>query len=263
MSEEQQAVRVEIGADGVARVIMDRPAKHNAFDEAFIQELTEALLHLEADARVRAVVLEGRGKSFSAGADLNWMRRMAGYSWEENFQDSQALGRLMRTLNELARPTIARVHGAAMGGGVGLVACCDIAIASEQAFFALSEVRLGLIPAVISPYVVSAIGERAARRYFVSAERFDAAQAQRLGLVHEVVAAEALDDRIGAILTTLLANGPQAMRAAKDLAGFVARGPIDAAMIEETARRIADQRASSEGREGVGAFLEKREPGWK
>ncbi|WP_440997763.1 enoyl-CoA hydratase/isomerase family protein [Arhodomonas sp. SL1] len=248
---------------GIARVTMNRPRVHNAFDDALIAALTRALEDIGHDDSVRAVILAGAGRSFSAGADLGWMRRMADYDWQENYQDSRALGRLMHTLNGLPQPTVARVNGAAMGGGVGLVACCDIAIASEAAVFALTEVRLGLIPAVISPYVVSAIGERQARRYFVSGERFDAGTARRLGLIHEVVPAEALDDAVGAMIATLQGNGPLAMREAKRLALDMSRGPLDERMVEDTAERIADQRASDEGKAGVSAFLEKRPPRWK
>jgi methylglutaconyl-CoA hydratase len=212
---------------------------------------------------VRLVVLAASGQSFSAGADLNWMRRMADYSYQQNLADALALAELMRTLNNLAKPTIAKVQGPAYGGGVGLVACCDIAVASETASFSLSEVRLGLIPAVISPYVVNAIGERQARRYFLSAERFGAREAQRIGLVHEVVAAEELDGAVARLLDTLAGNSPAAMAAAKDLARAVSRGPIDATMIEDTARRIAEIRASPEGREGLNAFLDKRKPSWR
>src|SRR5690606_19141727 len=185
-------------AGGVATVTLNRPDRHNAFDDALIAALTQVLRELDADDSVTVVVLAGAGKSFSAGADLNWMRRMADYGREENLADAEALAALMETLNGLDKPTIARVQGAAFGGGVGLVACCDIAIAADTASFCLSEVRLGLIPAVISPYVVTAIGERAARRYFVTAERFDAREAHRLGLVHEVVPAAGLDARVDA-----------------------------------------------------------------
>ncbi len=247
---------------GIARITMNRPAVHNAFDDALITELIGALRDVERDASVRAVVLAATGRSFSAGADLNWMRRMAGYDWSENYRDSQGLGELMHTLYRLDRPTIARVNGAAMGGGVGLVACCDVAVAAETAVFALSEVKLGLIPAVISPYVVSAIGERQARRYFVTGERFDARTARRIGLVHEVVVSEALDDAVDRIVAAMRANGPEAMRAAKALSLDMSRGPIDTGMVSETARRIADQRASDEGKEGVAAFLEKRRASW-
>jgi methylglutaconyl-CoA hydratase len=255
-------ILIDCNAAGVATITLNRPTLHNAFDEQLIAELTAELQRLAADNRLRAVVLAAAGKSFSAGADLNWMRRMAGFSKAENFQDAMALAELLRTLDGLAKPTIAKVQGAAYGGGVGLVACCDIAIAAEPATFRLSEVALGLIPAVISPYVVNAIGERQARRYFLTAERFTAQTAQRIGLVHEVVSPEALDDTVAELLQTLADNGPAAMAAAKALARAVSRDPLDAAMLEDTARRIATVRASAEGREGVTAFLDKRRPAW-
>ncbi|MCP1674685.1 methylglutaconyl-CoA hydratase [Natronocella acetinitrilica] len=248
--------------DGVATLAMNRPERHNAFDDTLINEMTSVLQEFEQSPAVRVVILSGNGKSFSAGADLNWMKRMAEYSREENYRDAMALGGLMSTLDGLAKPTIARVHGAAIGGGVGLVAACDIVIASEAAVFAFSEVRLGLIPAAISPYVVKAIGERAARRYFVTAERFDAREAHRLGLVHEVVADTALDSRINTLLDQMRGNGPLAMAAAKRLARDVSRGPVNETMIEDTSRRIANIRVSPEGQEGLGAFLEKRKPSW-
>ncbi len=246
----------------VATVTLDRPEVHNAFDDALIARLTATLRALEADADVRVVVLAAAGKSFSAGADLNWMRRMAEYDLERNLEDARGLAELMRTLDALAKPTVARVQGAAIGGGVGLVACCDIAIAATTASFALSEVKLGLIPAVIGPYVMNVIDARWARRYIISAERFDAEQARRIGLVHEVVPPADLDSRIDAVLETLSANGPAAMAAAKDLVRRVGRGPIDGAMIDDTARRIAAIRAGDEAREGLAAFLGKRKPGW-
>lgn len=255
-------ILTDCNATGVATLTLNRPALHNAFDDQLIAELTTALQRLAADTGVRAVVLAAHGKSFSAGADLNWMRRMAGYSEAENFQDAMALAELLRTLDGLAKPTIAKVQGAAYGGGVGLVACCDIAIAAETATFRLSEVALGLIPAVISPYLVNAIGERQARRYFLTAERFTAQNAQRIGLVHEVVSPEALDDTVADRLKILAGNGPAAMAAAKTLARAVSRGPLDAAMVEDTARRTAAVRASAEGREGITAFLDKRRPAW-
>ncbi len=258
----EASVIVSRAQAGVARVTLDRPAVHNAFDDRLIADLTARLQALDADPDVRVVVLEGRGKSFSAGADLNWMKRMAGYSREENYRDSQALASLMHTLDRLGPPTVAAVHGAAIGGGVGLVACCDIAIAADSALFALSEVRLGLTPAVISPYVVRAIGERQARRYFVTAERFGAARARELGLVHEVVTAEALAETVDELLLRLLRNGPEAMRDAKALARDVSATAIDETLRDETARRISERRASAEGREGVTAFLEKRHPDW-
>jgi methylglutaconyl-CoA hydratase len=251
-----------VGADGVATVTLNRPEVHNAFNDTIIADLTETLLRLGEDGQVRAVVLRAEGKSFSAGADLGWMQRMAGYGHVENVTDALALAELMRTLNFLPKPTIARVQGAAFGGGVGLVACCDIAVASDNAGFSLSEVKLGLIPAVISPYVVAAIGERAARRWFLTAERFDAAEALRLGLVHQVVPAGELDAAVDGILTRLADGGPAAQRAAKELVFAVAHRPVDDAVIRDTAERIAAIRASDEGREGLAAFLGKRKPAW-
>lgn len=256
-------VASRIGDDGVAVVTLNRPDVHNAFNDVVIAELTKVLRGLGDDPAVRAVVLRAEGKSFSAGADLGWMKRMAGYSQEENEADAMALAELMRTLDRLPKPTLAVVQGAAFGGGVGLVACCDIAVAAETATFCLSEVRLGLIPAVISPYVVAAMGERAARRYFLTAERFGAAEAHRLGLVHEVVPAEGLERAAEAMLARLKEGGPAAQAAAKDLIFSVSRRPADEAVIRDTAVRIAAIRASEEGREGLEAFLGKREPSWR
>ena len=201
-------ILTEIREDGVATVTLNRAEVHNAFNDTVIADLTGVLRRLGDDDKVRAVVLRAEGKSFSAGADLGWMQRMAGYGHAENLADAGALAELMRVLNFLPKPTVARVQGAAFGGGVGLVACCDIAIASDAASFSLSEVRLGLIPAVISPYVVAAIGERAARRYFLTAERFDADEALRIGLVHQVVPADQLDSAVDTILTRLSEGGP-------------------------------------------------------
>jgi len=252
----------QIDSQGVATLTMNRPERHNAFDDLLIADLTAALKDLGSNDRVRVVLLTGSGRSFSAGADLNWMRRMADYSWDDNLRDAMGLGELMRTLNCIAKPTIALVQGAAYGGGVGLVACCDMAVATGRATFCLSEVKLGLMPAVISPYVAAAIGERACRRYFLTAEPFTAAEAHRLGLVHEVVADDALQFRGRELAALLLKNGPQAMAAAKELIALVAGRPVDAGLIADTAGRIADRRASAEGREGLSAFLEKRTPGW-
>jgi len=255
------AIRVE-AADGVATVTLNRPDRHNAFDDALIARLTRAFEDLGADPAVRAVVLAAEGRSFSAGADLGWMQRMAGYSEAENLADARALGRLMHVLNDLPKPTVALVQGAAIGGGVGLVAACDIAIAAEPAVFALSEVRLGLVPAVISPFVVQAIGARAARRYFLTAERFDAATARDLGLVHRVVPAADLAAEGRQVLARLAEGGPTAQAAAKRLIFDVMdRPPAD--VLDDTARLIAEIRASDEGREGVAAFLEKRKPAWR
>lgn len=259
MSEETVKVAVE---KGVASVTLNRPAVHNAFDDALIARLTEALREVGDDPGVRVVVLRGAGKSFSAGADLNWMQRMADYSRTQNLADAMGLAQLLRTLDTLPRPTIAAVHGAAFGGGVGLVAACDIAVAAETSAFSLSEVRLGLIPAVISPYVVAAIGARQARRYFLTAERFDAGEARRMGLVHEVTMPDALEARVATIAAELLRGGPGALGAAKNLVAAVSGRPVDTALMADTARRIADIRAGEEAREGVGAFLEKRKPRW-
>ncbi len=255
--------RLTIDARGVGSIELDRPERHNAFDDALIGELLDLINQLAGDASVRIVVLRAAGKSFSAGADLNWMRRMSDYDAAQNLADAQQLAELMHRLNSLPKPTIARVQGAAFGGGVGLVACCDIALASARALFCLSEVKLGLIPAVISPYVVRAIGEPAARRYLLSAERFDAQQACRLGLVHEVAAdAAALDAQLQAMIDTLFEGGPSAQAEAKDLILEVAGKSIDRDLIAETAARIARIRASDEGREGLNAFLDKRNPDW-
>jgi len=252
----------EIDDDGAAWITLTRPDVHNAFNDTLIAELTTVLQGLGTDRRVRAVILRSQGRNFSAGADLNWMQRMAGNSEEENLEDARALAGLMRTLNELPKPTMALVQGRALGGGVGLVACCDIAVAAETANFTLSEVKLGLIPAVIAPYVVTAIGERAARRYFLTAEIMSAREAQALGLIHTVVADEALEDAGKKILRNLFKGGPQSQVEAKALIFAVAKRPIDDALVEDTAARIARQRVSKEAREGVAAFLAKRDPSW-
>ncbi len=248
---------------GVGRLTLNRPEVHNAFDDALIAQLTAALLSLEADRRVRVVVLAASGKSFSAGADLAWMQRMAGYSEAENLEDARALAGLMSTLDRLAKPTVALIQGAAFGGGVGLVACCDIAIASEAASFSLSEVKLGLIPAVISPYIVAAMGPGAARRFILTAERFSARQALALGLVHEVVPADQLEETGQKVLDHLTQGGPRAQADAKDLVLSLAGRPVDRALVEETAQRIARIRVGEEAREGLAAFLEKRKAEWQ
>ncbi len=258
-----ESLFTEIDARGTATLTLNRPALHNAFDDRLIADLIQELHELQADPQVRVIVLAAAGKSFSAGADLNWMRRMAEYSWEQNMADAMALAELMHTLNTLPKPTLAKVQGPAYGGGVGLVACCDIAVAAETAVFSLTEVRLGLIPAVISPYVIDAIGERQARRYFLTGEPFNAQEARRIGLVHEVVAPEALDEAVAKLLAVIAGNGPAAMGAAKELIHTVSRGSVDIVMIEETARRIANIRTSPEGREGLSAFLNKRQPNWR
>ena len=257
----ENTIQVSV-AQHVARVTLNRPDLHNAFDDALIHELTLALEEAARDPSVRVLVLAGAGKSFSAGADLNWMKRMASYSEADNARDAVALANLMRTLAGLPKPTIARVQGAALGGGVGLVACCDIAVASEDAVFSLSEVRLGLIPSVISPYVLRAIGRRASHRYFLTAERFPALEALRIGLVHEVVPAAKLDNCVEALAAELMKGGSHAQAAAKQLISDVAEAKLDDSLVAETARRIAAIRVSAEGREGIGSFLEKRKPRW-
>lgn len=255
------AVRIERQGP-VARVVMDRPAVHNAFDEHLITALTETFEALAADDAVRCLVVTGAGRSFSAGADLDWMRRSAGFAFEDNVEDARGLARMLAILDALPKPTVAMVNGAAIGGGAGIVAACDIAIASERAVFAFSEVRLGLVPAVISPYVLRAVGPRQARRYFLTAERFGAEEARRIGLVHEVVAADALEQRVAEIVRELLQGGPAALAEAKVLIRTVP-GLEGSLMAEATARIIAERRASAEGREGVTAFLEKRPPAWR
>lgn len=254
---------IEIERNGpVATLWLNRPDKHNAFDEHLIAAITAGLRTLADDAGVRVVVLAGRGRSFSAGGDLDWMRRAAGYGYEQNLADATALATMLRTLAELPKPTIARVHGAALGGGMGLVCACDIAVASDAAVFATSEVRFGLIPATIGPYVLRAIGVRQAQRYFQSAERIDAARAERIGLVHEVVGAASLDLKIDEIATALRNGGPAAQHAAKRFIADVADRPIDATLIAGTAETIARIRATDEAREGLSAFLEKRGAAW-
>ena len=248
---------------GVGIITLNRPERHNAFDDVLIAELADAIERMAADPAVRVLVMSSTGKSFCAGADLNWMQRAAGYSNEENLRDSRALAEMLRRLVHCPKPTIARVQGPAYGGGVGLIACCDVAIATFDAQFALTEVRLGILPAVISPYVIAAIGERYARRYMLTAERFSAAEAYRIGLLHEMVTNDAaLDEAVGEIVDALLKNGPEALAECKKLIGAVAWKPLSLAVIEDTAQRITRARASEEGREGISAFLEKRKPNW-
>ncbi|MCF8207200.1 MAG: enoyl-CoA hydratase/isomerase family protein [Methylotenera sp.] len=245
-----------------ARVTLNRPDVRNAFNAELIAELTGAFTTLGQDASLRAIVLAAEGKAFCAGADLNWMKAMAGYSWAENHADATRLADMLWAIYACPVPVIARVQGDVYAGGAGLVACADVVVAVDSAGFCLSEAKLGLLPATIGPYVVKALGEQASRRYFVTAERFSAAEAHRLGLVHEVVAAEALDAKVAEITTALAANGPAAVRACKQLVKDVASREITPALRDDTARRIADIRASTEGREGVQSFLNKTRPGW-
>jgi methylglutaconyl-CoA hydratase len=252
-----------ISRDGpVARVFLNRPDVRNAFNDGVIAELTAAFTGFAADDTLRAVVLGGHGKAFCAGADLSWMRAMADYTWEQNRTDAQGLADMLHAIWSCPVPVVGRVHGDCYAGGVGLAAVCDILVAAEGVNFCLSEAKLGLLPATIGPYVVKALGEQASRRYFTTAERFDATRARELGFVHEVVPADALDAKVDELVAALVANGPAAVRACKALVQDVAGRPIDGGLRAETARRIADIRASDEGKEGVQAFLNKRKPSW-
>ena len=246
----------------VARVTLNRPDVRNAFNESVIAELTQAFATLGQDLTLRAIVLAAEGKAFCAGADLNWMKAMAGYSWDENHADASRLAEMLWTIYRCPVPVIARVQGDVYAGGVGLVSVCDMVVAVEGAGFCLSEAKLGLLPATIGPYVVRALGEQASRRYFVTAERFSAAEAHRLGLVHELATPETLDAKVQSLVDALCANGPAAVRACKQLVQDVAHREITPQLRDDTARRIADIRASAEGREGVQSFLNKSKPSW-
>ena len=246
----------------VAEVWLNRPDVRNAFNSSVIAELATAFGTFAADTELRAIVLGGRGRAFCAGADLAWMREMAGFDWARNRADAQALADMLWAIYRCPVPVVGRVHGDCYAGGLGLAAVCDVLVAADGVNFCLSEARLGLLPATIGPYVIRAMGEQASRRYFVTAERFSAVQAQAMGFVHELCAPEALDAKVAEIVAALVANGPMALRACKTLVQDIAGQPIDAALREETARRIADIRASDEGREGVQSFLNKRRPAW-
>ena len=247
---------------GVSVIWMNRPEVRNAFNETMIADLTQAFQAADADKSIRAVVLAGRGPAFCAGADLNWMKKMSGYGLKENQTDAMALSTMLNTIYMMKKPTVARVHGAAFAGGMGLVAACDIVVAVEEAEFCLSEVKLGLVAATISPYVVAAMGERHARRYFLTAERFTAAEAFRIGLVHDIVPMSELDAGVNILLGHLLTASPAAIAASKDLIRAVARAPIGQKMIADTAARIAAARTSADGKEGIRSFLKKRRPSW-
>ncbi len=255
-------VSTQIDSRGVARVTLNNPDKHNAFDDHIIAQLTKAFSAVADNPSVRVMLLTSEGKSFSAGADLDWMKRTASYSYQENFKDAQALAEMFKTLHQVPQPTIARVQGAAFGGAVGLISCCDMAVGSGNASFALSEVKIGLVPATISPYVIATIGERSARRYFMTAERFDAQIAQQIGLLSEVVDIENLDDQLSQLVDLLLANGPEAVKAAKKLVSHVSEKAITKALIDHTCEVIASIRVSQQGQEGLNAFLDKRKPNW-
>ena len=255
-------IELHKNSNGIATVTLNRPEKHNAFDEHVIEQMTQAFRDVQKDKSIRLMILSSNGNNFSAGADLEWMKRMATYGYEDNLKDARGLAEMLRTLNFLPKPTIARVQGAAFGGAVGLISCCDIAVASETASFCLSEVKIGLIPATISPYVIAAMGERAARRFFISAERFSAEQALRTGLVSEVCPLTELDQCVDTLSQQILNNSPAAVKAAKQLVMDVSKAPISGELIEDTSQRIATVRISDEGQEGLSAFLEKRAPAW-
>lgn len=255
-------VITQIDSRGVAQVTLNNPDKHNAFDDQMIIELTNAFNVLAANTNVRIMLLKSEGKSFSAGADLDWMKRMASYSYQQNLNDARALAAMLKALHQMPIPTIARVQGAAFGGAVGLVSCCDIALASSNASFALSEVKIGLVPSTISPYVIAAIGERHAKRYFMTAERFDANTALQIELVHEAVEKSLLDDKVEQLVTAILSNGPEAVAVAKQLIFAVSGKAVDSKLIEHTCEVIAGIRVSPQGQEGLSAFLDKRKPNW-
>ena len=258
----EQSVTTQIDERGVATITLNNPEKQNAFDDKIIADLTAAFEKVGSSKEIRVMILAASGKNFCAGGDLGWMKRMASYSYEENLEDAKALAAMLKTLNFLPIPTIARVQGAAFGGAVGLVSCCDMAVATDRASFSLSEVKIGLIPATISPYVIESIGRKAARRFFTTAERFSAQMAARIGLVSEVVVEEQLDNEINKLVEALLANSPAAIVAAKQLVFDVAGREIDDELILFTSEQIAGIRVSSEGQEGLTAFLEKRKPLW-
>ncbi|MFZ9286909.1 MAG: enoyl-CoA hydratase/isomerase family protein [Burkholderiaceae bacterium] len=246
----------------MAEVWLNRPDVRNAFNDQVIAELTAVFRDLSADPQLRVVLLAAHGKAFCAGADLNWMRAMAGYSWDQNRADAQKLADMLWTLDQCPVPIVARIQGDCYAGGMGLACVSDVLVANDNVTFCLSEARLGLLPATISPYVIRAMGPQQSRRYMVTAERFSATQAHAMGMVHELVGPDALDAKVAEIVNTLVANGPAAVRACKKLVQDVAGREIDAALRDETARRIADIRASDEGREGIASFLNKRAPNW-
>lgn len=263
MNTTNEAVLFEVNNVGVATVTLNTPDKHNAFDDVIIETLKRLFIDIAKRNDIRIVILAANGKSFSAGADLAWMKRMASYGYEENVSDANNLAKMLQALNFLPQTTIAKVQGAAYGGAVGLASCCDIVIASDRASFCLSEVKLGLIPATISPYVVAAIGQKAARRYFQTAERFSANKAAFLGLVDEVTSSDELNSAINNMVSTLLANGPEAIKQAKQLALDVANQDVDDELLGITSERIAAIRVSEQGQEGLQAFFEKRQPQWQ
>ncbi|WDE06078.1 enoyl-CoA hydratase/isomerase family protein [Thalassomonas viridans] len=261
METDKNKVIFEISGN-IAYVTLNNPDRHNAFDDGIIADLTGIFNDIAVNPDIRAMVLASNGKNFSAGADLNWMRRMAGYSYQENLRDANALAVMLKALNFLPQLTIAKVQGAAFGGAVGLASCCDIVLADKQARFCLSEVKLGLIPATISPYVINAIGAKACRRYFQTAERFSAYKAMQLGLVNEVVELDLLDDTCDNLLEKMMNNGPEAVKQAKQLIFDVTGKEMDGHLLRETSERIAAIRVSEQGQEGLSAFFEQRAANW-
>jgi len=260
---DSNSVLFDVDQYGVATITLNSPEKHNAFDDTIIAKISQLCSEIADNSDIKIVVLASTGKSFCAGADLNWMKKMASYSHEQNMVDANALAQMFRALNFLPQPTIAKIQGAAFGGGVGLASCCDMVWASEKASFCLSEVKLGLIPATISPYVINAIGQKACRRYFLTAERFSAEKAMTLGLVNEVVPLEKLDESVNDLVNMLLNNGPQALKLAKQLALDIAYQDINDELITITSERIASVRVSPEGQEGLSSFFEKRSANWQ
>ncbi|PCJ91649.1 MAG: gamma-carboxygeranoyl-CoA hydratase [Porticoccaceae bacterium] len=256
-------VTTKIDIRGVTTITLNRPEKHNAFDDQMVNQLTSAFEQTTTNPNSRVLILAAAGKTFSAGADLHWMKRMGKYSYKENLKDAGSLAYMLKILNEIPLPTIARIQGPAFGGALGLISCCDIAIAATKASFAFSEVKIGLIPATISPYIIEAIGSRAARRYFMTGEKFEAQQAVELGLINEAVEETQLDNTIAQFINTLLGNSPTAMHSAKQLVQDIRNRSINDELIKETCERIADIRRSKEGQEGLSAFLEKRKPHWR
>ncbi|MEE4280004.1 MAG: enoyl-CoA hydratase/isomerase family protein [Halieaceae bacterium] len=261
-TEHPESVACSVDDRGVATVRLQRPEKHNAFDDDMIARLREHFDRLAADPAVRVVILAAAGRSFSAGGDLAWMQRMADYDYADNLNDARALAAMLRSLKQLPQPSIACVQGGAFGGAVGLICCCDIAIGADTARFGLTETRVGLLPATIGPYVIEALGPRWTRRLFLTAERIDAQRAAQIGLLHEYCPAEQLSDRVEAVVGELLANGPTAMREAKKLCADLTYRAVDEAIIEDTSARIARLRVGDEGQEGLNAFLDKRAPPW-
>ncbi len=253
---------IETDSRGIMRMTLNRPHVHNAFDEHQILRIIDALRDAGENPALRALIIAGNGKSFCAGGDIDYMRRMGGNSYDDNLKDASQLAEMLRLLRQFPRPTIARIHGAAFGGGVGLAACCDITIGTPKTKFCLSEVKLGMMPATIAPYVIRVMGATAARRYFMTAEIIDAQRALTLGMLGEVVAEDALDDTIDGVVSSLLGNAPGAVQIAKRLVNDIAHGPVTDDMIADTVALIADVRGSDEGREGLTAFLEKRQPSW-